>query len=209
MQATTWKDKVVDPSNHWLSATRAEDDGRLDEAIVYYLRDASGCLSRGLRARAALSCSCAATCLEKTANTNAARHLYVEAARMYEAQADATFGSSIREALWSLQEAHDFYVAGGESQKAVEVYDRCASLVKKLSPFVTNEKLDEALRIRRDAQLKPLSFSIPASKSPDVTKAVDDFIRMRETNVPAVAASPKTPADRTRRRPSIEKSIVS
>ena len=147
--------------------------------------------------------------MEKTGNVNAARHLYVEAAKMYEAQADASFGTSIREALWSLQEAHDYFIVGGDSQKAAQVYDRCASLVRKLSPFVTSETLDEVLRIRRGAEPRPASFSLPVSQSPEVTKAVDEFLRLREGNVSMVAPQAKAPADRTRRRPSIEKSIVS
>jgi len=108
-----------------------EEDGRFAEATVLYLRDAAGCLSQGLQVRAALSCSCAASCLEKTGNYNAARNLYFETARMYEEQADAVFGRSIREALWLMQEAHDYFIIGGDPQKATQIYDKCASLARK------------------------------------------------------------------------------
>ena len=77
LQAATWKDKITDSSNYWLGAIRLEEDGRLSEAAVLYLKDAAEALKQGLRARAALSCSCAASCLEKTGKMNAARNLYL------------------------------------------------------------------------------------------------------------------------------------
>lgn len=209
MQATTWKDKVVDPSNLWLSATRSEDDGRLAEAIVYYLNDASECLRRGLRARAALSCSCAASCLERTGNTNASRHLYIESAKMYEEQAKASFGTSIREALWSLQDAHDYYVMGGDSHKAGQIYDECASLAMKLSPFLARDNLDQVLRIRRSSEARPVTVSVPVPQTSDVSNAIDGFIRLRDGNISPLGPQAKATTDRARRRPSIEKSIVS
>jgi hypothetical protein len=210
VQATTWKDKVADPSNLWLNATRSEEDGRFAEATVFYLRDAAACLSSNLGARAALSCSCAASCLEKTGNINAARNLYFEAAKMYEEQAAAAFATSIREALWLLQEAHDFYIIGGDAQKAAEVYDRCASLARKSSPFVTTETLDRVLRIRRGAAARPISVGLPVPQTSDVNGAIDGFLRLREGRVSKPAPSPvQTSSVRARRRPSVEKSIAS
>jgi hypothetical protein len=208
--ATTWKDKVADPSNLWLNATRSEEDGRFAEATVFYLRDAAACLTSNLGARAALSCSCAASCLEKTGNINAARNLYFEAAKIYEEQAAAAFRTSIREALWLLQEAHDYFILGGDAQKATQVYDQCASLVRKSSPFVTSEALDRVLRIRRGSAVRPVSFGLPAPQTSDMNGAIEGFMRLRDMQVSKSAASPaETPSVRAQRRPSIEKSIVS
>jgi hypothetical protein len=210
VQSTTWKDKVADPSNLWLRATRAEEDGRFADATVLYLRDAAACLNGNSGARAALSCACAASCLEKTGNINAARHLYFETAKIYEEQAAAAFGTSIREALWLLQEAHDYFIVGGDARKAAEIYDQCASLARKSSPFVTSETLDKVLRIRRGATPRPVSFGLPAPQTSDINSAIEGFLRLREMQVSKPATPPvKTSTIRTRRRPSVEKSIVS
>ncbi|HVC27463.1 MAG TPA: hypothetical protein VND40_04825 [Nitrososphaerales archaeon] len=209
MEATTWKDKVADPSNLWLRATRSEEDGRFEEATVFYLRDAAACLSSGLGVRAALSCSCAANCLEKTGNIHAARNLYFETAKMYEEEAAAAFGTSIREALWLLQEAHDYYIVGGDAQKATQVYDQCASLARKSSPFITGETLNQVLRIRRSAPSRPVSLGLPQPQTSDINGAIEGFLRLREMQVSKPAASAETSSAKARRRPSIEKSIAS
>ncbi len=209
VQATTWKDKITDTSNSWLAATRSEQDERFGEAVVFYLRDAGDSLSRGLKARAALSCSCAAGSLEKMGNGNAARRLYLEAAKMYEEQAEAVFGTSIREALWLLQEAHDHFMIAGDGQKAAQVYDRCASLAKKSNPFVNSESLDQVLRIRRGAKPKPVAFSLPEPETSETRGAVSAFMSLREGQLSKVAPQAGTPRERIRRRPSIETSIAS
>jgi hypothetical protein len=206
---TTWKDKVADPTNLWLRATRSEEDGRFAEATVFYLRDAAACVSANLGARAALSCSCAANCLEKTGNINAARNLYFEAAKIYEEEAATAFGKSIRETLWLLQEAHDYYIIGGDAQKAAEIYDQCASLARKSNPFITGETLDKVLRIRRGATPRPVSYGLPAPQTSDINGAIEGFLRIRGTQVSKPSTSVETPPVRARRRPSIEKSIAS
>lgn len=209
MQATTWKDKITDTSNSWLAATRSELDERYAEATTLYLRDAGDSLNRGLKARAALSCSAAAGCLERTGNGNAARRLYSEAAKMYEEQANAVFGTSIREALWLLQEAHDCYIISGDSKKAAQIYEECATLAKKSDPFISEDTLDQVLRIRRGAQPKPVAYSLPVDGASDVSHSIEEFMRLRSGQPPTAAPHAKKPAERTRRRPSIEKSIVS
>lgn len=210
MQAATWKDKITDPANLWLNATRMEDEGHLPEAAVLYLSEASDALKRGLVARAALSCSCAAGCIERTGRAKAARDLYFEAAILYEEAADAVFGSSIREALWLLQASHDYFILGGDAEKAAKLYQRCASLARKSSPFISADALDGVLRIRRDAKPKATPHA-PEAKSPEVDLAIEGFLRLRGSTPPEGA--PKPPADpkqsRLYRRPSIEKSIVS
>jgi hypothetical protein len=187
-----------------------EEDGRFADATISYLRDAASCLSRGLRVRAALSCSCAASCLEKTGNINAARNLYFETAKMYEEQADAVFGTSIREALWLLQEAHDYFIIGGDAQKAGQIYDKCASLARKSNPFFAGEALDKVLRIRRGAQVRPVSFALALPQTSDVNGAIEGFLRLRDAQA-SKASEPVSgaPAGRIQRRPSVEKSIVS
>jgi hypothetical protein len=185
VEATTWKDTIADTSNLWLNATRSEEDGRFAEATVFYLRDAAACLDGHLEVRAALSCSCAASCLEKTGNFNAARNLYFEAAKIYEEQAAAAFRTSLREALWLLQEAHDYFIIGGDGGKAAQIYDQCASLARKSSPFVTSETLDQVLRIRRGAAPRPVPPPPPKTSPPRSSPASDLRRKRRDRGVPA------------------------
>lgn len=209
MQATTWKDKITDPSNLWLAATRAEQDGRFAEATVLYLRDAADCLTRGLEGRAALSCSCAASCLERTGNGNAARHMYLEAAKIYEEQAEVVFGRSTREALWLLQEAHDHFIIAGDAEKAAQVYEKCASLAIKSNPFVTVETLDKVLRVRPNTPAGPVTYSTSVPQTPETSNAIEEFLRLRDSQVSKLRPQPGTSTTRSRRRPSVEKSIIS
>jgi hypothetical protein len=210
VQTTTWKDKIADSSNSWLRAMTAEEDGRLPEATVLYLADATDCLGRGLKARAALSCGCAAACLERMGNVNAGRHLYLEAAKIYEEQGDAAMESSLREALWLLQEAHDYFVMGSDVDNAARIYDRCASLAMKLNPFVTTDTLDGMLRIKPDAQARPTFFSIPAPEPREVSLAIDQFLRLRETQRGSSESRQpeKSPPQGNPKRDSVEKSVV-
>jgi hypothetical protein len=209
VQAITWKDKIADSSNLWLNATRSEEDGKLAEATVFYLRDAAYCLGRQLAARAALSCSCAASCLEKEGNINAARNLYFEAAKIYEEQAAVAFGTSIREALWLLQQAHDHFIVGGDAQKAAQVYDRCASLARKLSPFISGENLDEVLGISRRTEATQASSSVPTPQTSEIDDEIEGFLRLRDAQASKATPQVQKSASGTRRRPSVEKSVVS
>ena len=115
---------------------------------------------------------------------NAARNLYFEAAKIYEEAAELVFGSSIREALWLLQEAHDYYIIGGDAQKAGELYDECASLARKSSPFINGEMLDKVLRIRRDTKARSITFSVEAQTS-EVNNAIEGFLRLRDAPTPS------------------------
>jgi Soluble NSF attachment protein, SNAP len=205
--ATTWKDKITDAANLWLGATRLEEDGQLSEASVLYLADAAEALKQGLKARAALSCSCAASCLEKTGKMNAARNLYFEAAKIYEEAAQAVFGTSIREALWLLQEAHDYFIIGGDAQKASELYDQCASLARKSSPFMTGDTLDKVLRIRRDTKARSVTVSVEPQTS-EVNNAIEEFLRLRDSPASAAKPRPAAAAVVLHRRSSIEEGFT-
>ncbi len=206
MRTKTWKDKTTDVSNYWLSATRSEDDGLFQEAAVFYLQDAQQDLARGYKTRAGLSAACAASCIEKTGGLNMARHLYFEAARLYEEQADASLSTSLREGLWLLQEAHDYYVLGGDQDKANQVYDACVSLARKLNPFAASDDVSSMLRVRNVEVRRAQSPSIQAApQASDVNEAVEEFLRLRESTSAPIQVKAKS----AQRRPSVEKSIAS
>ena len=97
----TWSDRLTGKNNLWLEAINTEDDGNFQQATMLYLRDATQCWDAGLKARAALSCSCAASCFMHTNNLKLGHILYAEAALMYEDHAQTVLDRSIRESFWT------------------------------------------------------------------------------------------------------------
>jgi hypothetical protein len=181
LRLTTWKDRITDTSNLWLNALRTENDQKLEEATVLYLRDSIECLKKGLLTRAALSCSCAAECQEKTGRYNDSRRLYLETARLYEESARASFGRSVRESLWLLQESSDYYALVGDKQKASEILDRYLSLARRLDPFAVVDGLDSPGRAVK-AQESIAGGGGGGStlpQGPEVSGVVEEFLRLR------------------------------
>jgi hypothetical protein len=139
----------MDKNNLWLDAVNTEDDGNLSKATFLYLKDAKECWERGLRGRAALSCSCAASCLSKTSNWKYAVILYREAARIYEQNAYSVIDKSIRESLWSLQHAYENFILTSDNDKAEEVFQKYVSISAKISPFFGKEEAMKMLGFRQ------------------------------------------------------------
>ncbi len=134
LEKKTWVDRLTDKSNLWLNAVRLEDEEDFTNAAVFYLQDAKEFLQRGLLARAALSCSCAAKCIQNI-NHEKARNFYSKAGEIYESNADFSNGKSIREILWSLKEAYINYLMANEDSRAKEAHTKFLSLQKKINPF--------------------------------------------------------------------------
>ena len=105
MQVKTWLQRLTDESNLWFNAVKAEDESDLHRAVEFYVKDAAECLKQRSLVRAALSCSCAANCLARIDAGQHAQTLYSEAAGIYLENAGVAMSESIRETLWSLQEA--------------------------------------------------------------------------------------------------------
>ena|SRR5579864_8173337 len=138
MPETTWLHRLTDESNQWLMAAKSDDSGRLADATSYYLRDATQCVKKNKMVQAALSCACAATCLEKMGFHQFADQLYAEAASIHVDNAIRVIGVSIRERLWSLERAHIFFLMAHEVQCANEVSNRKQAL-ERGDPFVDFE----------------------------------------------------------------------
>ncbi|HXG07430.1 MAG TPA: hypothetical protein VNI77_08915 [Nitrososphaera sp.] len=134
MQKKTWLHRLTDGSNLWFNAVKAEDEGDYEGAISYYIKDALECIKQHSLVRAALSCSCAANCLERIGAPSLARVLYSEAGSIYVENSELSLSESIREALWSLQEAFENYVLAGDSAAEI-VRDRYVILAARTSPF--------------------------------------------------------------------------
>ena len=182
----TWSSRLTDTSNYWLNATNKEDEGFFIEAVKLYLKDASQCLNYNSLPRAALSCSCAANCLAKTGNMTYANMLYLEAAIIYEANADSISEKSLRESLWSLEEAYEHCLLAKKFDKARGIYDKYISFVARINPLfglkdiVQNSGLKEVNRqlIESDNDITEKdAVSMPA----ELTKAVKDFLQISKS----------------------------
>lgn len=175
----TWSDRLVSRHNLWLEATKEEDDGNFAQAVVMYLRDATSCWQSSLLSRAALSCSCAASCFSRTNHQELSKILYAEAAVIYEEHSKNVIDLSIRESLWALQRAYENYVLAEEESKAQEAYFKYASLSARISPFFGK---DEAMRLLgfREVQKRNLpSHNNAMQISGELIGYVEDFLESR------------------------------
>jgi len=180
----TWSDRLIDRDNYWLTAVNMEDDGNLFDAVKFYLKDAIECLNKDSLGRTALSCSCAANCLAKTGNSEHASALYRETAALYEENADSVIADSIRESLWSLEEAYEYYFVADDFDKAQNAYDKYMVLAKKINPLFGLEEQKETLEFRKfNAQaIKFNNRSLPKRQiSSEVKWAMDELLQLRNS----------------------------
>lgn len=153
MQVKTWLQRLTDESSLWFNAVKAEDEGDLESAVSNYIKDALECVKQHSLVRAALSCSCAANCLARMGSLSHARTLYSEAGSIYVENSQVALSESIREALWSLQEAFENYALAGDSA-ADSVRDRYVALAARTNPFSKTGK-GKDLELRRVEAIKP------------------------------------------------------
>lgn len=180
MQVKTWLQRLTDESNLWFNAIKAEDEGNFEGAVSYYMKDALECIKQRSLVRAALSCSCAANCLAKMSAWLPARTLYSEAGGIYFENSEVVISKSIREALWSLQEAFENYSLAGDSA-ADTVRERYVALASRTSPF---SKADKALESHIAQPVKPdpkKEARIPAGLAGEI----ENFVKARKSGAPA------------------------
>ncbi len=180
LETEKWWDAITDVSNFWLGAMKMEDEGSYLEAFHLYLKDASEWLKKGSLVRVALSCSCAASCLSKTGNLVAARQLYLQAAIIYEKNANAIMGQSVREALWSYQEAYEHFHLALESEEAERVFEKYVSLAGKVNPFSGEQGVMNSLR-QRKISLQHSKSDVNSTNmqiSAQVDSAIESFLSL-------------------------------
>jgi len=212
MQASTWVDRITDESNPWLNAIKSEDEHDFASAVTLYLRDASESLEQNMPAKAALSSSCAADCLEKLSLFSHARLLYRETAAIYAENADRVAGISVRELLWSLQESSQFYLMSGEKAKSEEAYKRYMTISKRVNLFVedrTARTLEAGSGATRASDIRQDPLPPTVSR---VVGDVEEFLSLRKTGQRVTRASlaPRAvvPMQRQRGNAYDEKSII-
>lgn len=155
---------------------QAEDEGNYLQAFSFYLKDATECIRQNSLVRAALSCSCAAECLTHTGNLAAARQLHLQTASLYEKNADKVISYSVREALWSYQQAYEYYAFACET-KANDIYEKYVSLSRKVNPFSGEKEAMESLR-RREIEIESGSNAHQTNMevSADIDNAIKNFV---------------------------------
>ncbi len=180
MQVKTWLQRLTDESNLWFNAVKAEDEGSFESAVSYYMKDALECIKQRSLVRAALSCSCAANCLARLGAWSPARMLYSEAASIYVENSEIAMSESIREALWSLQEAFENYALAGDSA-ADTVRERYVMLAARTSPFSRAEQAAKELESRRVESIKSdpkKETSIPE----ELVGEIENFVKIRRSS---------------------------
>lgn len=173
----TWMDRITNESNLWLNAIKMEDERNYLEAFLFYLKDTAEFIKQNSLVRAALSCSCAADCLVKEGNLAAAHQLYVQTAIIYENNANLVIGNSVREALWSYQEAYEYYILACENNKAQQIYEKHVSLSRKINPFFGEKEAMESLRMRKiELESNSHMHATNMHVSADVDDAIKNFL---------------------------------
>ncbi|HEV2193878.1 MAG TPA: hypothetical protein VGR54_09710 [Nitrosopumilaceae archaeon] len=183
MEIKTCMDRNTNEDNLWLNAIKMEDERNYFEAFVYYLKDASECLKQSSFVKAALSCSCAASCLANLGNFIIARQLYLESARIYEENSYFIIRESIRESLWSLQEAYEYYLLGGNGDKAQRVYDKSIFLARKINPFSGGDDVMKNLRMKKKHADTIMNISHANLQiSSEIEEVIQNFMHLRKSN---------------------------
>ena len=188
-EVQNWSDRITDRGNLWLAATNLEDDGNFAEAAKLYLRDATWCSIKTQLARAALSSTCAARCLEKIGHPQISQALYSQAGTLYENNAYSILDKSIREALWSFQRAYESLLLANSSERAQEMLYKYTSLASKVSPFFDvqqslrmlgfNEIQTEDItlsKITADGKVPDENLSVPSELSSELALSINTFL---------------------------------
>ncbi|TLX98157.1 MAG: hypothetical protein E6K96_01250 [Thaumarchaeota archaeon] len=162
-------------SEPWFAALRADEEGDLVGAVVLYLKDAAGSVEEGAFARAGLCCSCAADCLVKLGYAGEARSLYHEAATVYRDVFESAIGTSLREALWSLERAYECFLLSGEAAEARLIRDMYKPLARRVDPFI-QENLLQPPRRSPPASTHPTTGSQGGQGDAELQRAIRSFL---------------------------------
>lgn len=185
MKIKNWTDRITDESDLWLNAVKMEDGNDLLEASVYYLNDAANSLKHNMLVRTALSCLCAAECLVRMGHHADARRLYLETAIIYEENADRILGESIREALWSLQEAYENFLLASDQSGAQHIFEKYVFLARKLNPFFGEGETMELLKSKKESIeniKKTWRYSDNIKNSNKLYTAIENLINLRQSS---------------------------
>jgi hypothetical protein len=168
-------DSLTDERNIWFNAVRSEDSHDYSSATILYLEDATRCLTRNMFSRAAMSATCAASCLVNLEDFGDAVDLYSVSASLYERNADLVVGRSIRESLWMLIHAYEYYVFVSDHVGSERVSRKYVELASRVDRFDTRS-ISDVLNSRKEnvqiakSKLEPSSEVSPRNSIPDFQK---------------------------------------
>jgi hypothetical protein len=188
-----WLERLTDDANLWLTAVRMEEQGEVAKAALLYLEDAAECLDQSTLVRAALGVTCAADCFARLGFLRRAVRLYHVAGMLYWDNSDARMGSSVREALWSLQEAYECLLLAGEEENAAQVRLVFTSLARRANPFI-GERDAFRLPTKRDLEIgvpEPGAAPRDDDEPPELIKGFDELLQARERQRERDAATPR------------------
>jgi hypothetical protein len=210
MEAVTWIDRITEGTNPWFIANKKEDENDYLQAALLYLKDATDCLTQDFVVKAALSSSCAAECLSKMGQSHYAALLYSETARIYLANADSVIGKSVRESLWSLQEAYEYFLLAEDWSEARQTHDRLVSLARRVDPNFGGQGIAETPGPGSKRAEDVRATVLPLAISSGVVESIEQFLQVRKSR-PEPAVKPETSSRSEKRRGQLrdEKSIIS
>ncbi len=103
--------------------------------------------------------------------------MYLQTATLYENNAVQVIGNSVREALWSYQEAYEYFNLACDNNKAQHIYEKYVSLSRKINPFFGEKEAMESLRIRKtDDESHSGTHATNMQVSADVDNAIKNFL---------------------------------
>ena len=193
MQAITWIDRITEETNPWFIANKKENESDLLQATLFYLKDATECLKQNLVAKGALSSSCAAECLARMGQSRYAHLLYSETARIYLKNAESVIATSVRESLWSLREAYEYFVLAEEWPEARQVHDSFLHLAIASRPQFRRPRNRRSATIRKRLQPETEEEKRqPLDISSEAVQSIEKFLQLRKSQSGFVS-SPSSP----------------
>ena len=131
ISGSSWIDKISGDKSRWFKANKLEEEGKLEEAVELYLKEAEEKrhVSPGISGLCYLS---AAKILMKTRGREKAESIFRKAAESYEKYAEKVLSSSPSSAIWGYKMASKCYAWSGEYSKSEEMIKVAEALSEKI-----------------------------------------------------------------------------
>lgn len=182
-----------DNSSLWISAATNENIGNLEESFRLYLLNSIEQVKKDSLINAGLSCACAAKCSQKMNLNQISKKLCSEAGKIYEEYSKEILSKSIRESLWSLLAAYEFYLLADDIQRANPLEEKFVNLKQRLNPFY-GEK--EAITLLRERKNNTPDFSCEIDRRSCISKetidVLEEFLKLRKTDPTELLSGLKT-----------------
>ena len=171
-------DSLTDERNTWFNAVRSEDSHNYSSATLLYLEDATRCVTRGFLSRAAMSATCAASCLVNLGDFGGAVDLYSVSASLYERNADLAMGRSIRESLWMLIHAYEYYVLVSDHESSDRVSRKYVELATRVDRFETHAIFEVLENRKENVQIAKSKLASDTLIQPNI---ITDFQKIQHS----------------------------